>query len=228
MANGHTHWRSNSLKDRVVKLHRLSQVDLEKKSAACKQCGPVTLWIDPKGKRDPRCPVAHDLYLAGRRAYGERERRKKARKFCRVMRVDRDTLTGVCAKCGPVVVRPRTFGKYFTCINSWNRTRSLACTAYSHGLSVGEARAFVIRVGVCQNRGCGKVLQGSGNRSDQGHVDHDHATAVIRGVLCSACNHTIGMAKDSVEVLAGLIEYLNSPPGYTGMEINPLNTGDRP
>lgn len=124
-------------------------------------------------------------------------------------------MTGICAKCGPVSVKPRNFGKFFTCMTSWNKTLSLACTAYDHGLTRKEATNFVNSVGVCQNPGCGRVLQGPGNRADQGHVDHDHATGAIRGVLCSACNHTLGMAKDSEEVLLGLVEYLNSPPGYT-------------
>ena len=40
------------------------------------------------------------------------------------------------------------------------------------------------------------------------HVDHDHATGAIRGLLCHHCNTMLGLAKDSPEILAKAIEYL--------------------
>lgn len=194
--------------------HSLSLVNLRNSTAVCLKCGPVSLWIDPRRKRIPRCQIGHDAYLARQRARGERERRKVPRKFCRVISVDKNRLRGTCAKCGPVLVKPRQFGKYFTCINSWNATRALVCTSGAYGLTRKEAVDFVNRIGVCQNRKCKKVLDGPGNKSNQGHVDHDHATGEIRGVLCSSCNHALGMVRDNVEVLAGLVTYLKHPPGY--------------
>lgn len=40
------------------------------------------------------------------------------------------------------------------------------------------------------------------------HVDHNHATGKVRGVLCQDCNHTIGSARERVDVLRSAIEYL--------------------
>lgn len=42
------------------------------------------------------------------------------------------------------------------------------------------------------------------------HVDHDHSTGVVRGVLCSSCNTGLGMFKDNPESLRSAIEYLAS------------------
>jgi hypothetical protein len=41
------------------------------------------------------------------------------------------------------------------------------------------------------------------------HVDHDHKTGVVRGILCRSCNVTLGHVKDSIDRLEGLVAYLN-------------------
>lgn len=44
-------------------------------------------------------------------------------------------------------------------------------------------------------------------------VDHDHETGLVRGLLCSRCNHDLlGAAHDDVEVLRRAVRYLDSPP----------------
>jgi hypothetical protein len=40
------------------------------------------------------------------------------------------------------------------------------------------------------------------------HVDHDHATGVVRGLLCHRCNLMLGHAKDSPSVLEAGAGYL--------------------
>lgn len=40
------------------------------------------------------------------------------------------------------------------------------------------------------------------------HVDHEHSTGVVRGLLCRACNLLLGYAKDDITILNNSINYL--------------------
>lgn len=41
------------------------------------------------------------------------------------------------------------------------------------------------------------------------HVDHNHITGHVRGLLCHQCNTLIGNSKDSIDILNKAIHYLN-------------------
>jgi len=41
------------------------------------------------------------------------------------------------------------------------------------------------------------------------HVDHDHETGKVRGLICASCNVALGNFKDDVNTMANAIEYLS-------------------
>jgi hypothetical protein len=52
---------------------------------------------------------------------------------------------------------------------------------------------------------CDRVVNDNGKHL---HVDHDHVTGKIRGILCSQHNSTIGYCDDDPLILLRLAEYL--------------------
>jgi len=84
------------------------------------------------------------------------------------------------------------------------RSRLHRYIKYKHGITLeGYDRLYAIQGGRCAI--CG-VHQSELKRAL--HVDHDHETNEIRGLLCSHCNLVLGHAHDSVVVLISAASYL--------------------
>jgi len=59
-----------------------------------------------------------------------------------------------------------------------------------------------------EKQGGGCAVCGKSPDSRRLHVDHDHKTGAVRGLLCSGCNTALGHAADDVSILQRLIGYL--------------------
>jgi hypothetical protein len=74
----------------------------------------------------------------------------------------------------------------------------------SFGLSVEDYDALLAsQGGVCAI--CGKHPNDAPKRF---HVDHDHATGAVRGILCHTCNQGLGQFKDDVARMRAAVAYL--------------------
>lgn len=83
-----------------------------------------------------------------------------------------------------------------SCRNAEHRARHLK---KKYGLTPADRDALVAeQVGVCAI-----CLSAAAE-----HVDHDHNTGRVRGVLCFSCNAALGQFKDRPEVIQRAISYL--------------------
>jgi hypothetical protein len=66
---------------------------------------------------------------------------------------------------------------------------------------------------VAQDRRCAVCKRREPRGKDKYfHVDHDHKTGKVRGLLCSFCNAGLGMFEDDPERMRAAIAYLASAP----------------
>lgn len=127
-----------------------------------------------------------------------------------------------CTKCGEAKPatefwsrpdRPRTNLRSWCieCASTWHRNHKLLT---KYGLTLEDFEAMLER----QGGGCAiceAPPTGEGNRGRL-HVDHDHATGRVRGLLCHRCNWGIGHFGDSAEVMQKAYRYLVRTRGRGG------------
>jgi len=75
-----------------------------------------------------------------------------------------------------------------------------------YGITAEDYDALLVR----QNGGC--AICGTTKPGGRGsfHVDHDHTTGVVRGLLCHGCNVGIGNLGDDPDRLMAAVAYLLS------------------
>ena len=78
----------------------------------------------------------------------------------------------------------------------------------AYGVSLEEAADLLRRAGGPYEACGGYDVTHTGGRQC---IDHDHATNVVRGVLCNRCNRIVGMAKDDAARLRRIADYLERP-----------------
>lgn len=83
------------------------------------------------------------------------------------------------------------------------RTARVARMRHEYGIDAEDwARLYEAQSGKCP--GCNERLQFDATT----HIDHDHETGAVRGLLCCGCNTALGHVRDRVATLWRLAKYL--------------------
>lgn len=75
------------------------------------------------------------------------------------------------------------------------------------GLSVSAFDEILFKQGGC----CAICRSNAPRGSGAFHVDHNHLSGEVRGLLCSQCNQGLGLLKDTPATLARAAQYLKRP-----------------
>ena len=72
-----------------------------------------------------------------------------------------------------------------------------------YGLSLNDYKSLLSE----QNEVCA-ICGGSQSNGRRLAIDHDHSTGKVRALLCDSCNTTLGRVNESIELLQGMIAYI--------------------
>lgn len=164
---------------------------------------PEALPLPLPLKRCPKCRTEKSL-IEFRTQYGRGHGKARGR----------DRLRSWCRKCSDETVTQwwRDHPEETKAIFRRNREKhkrriSESYFKKTYGLDFeGWARLYESQWGLCG--GCFGRLATNWSRRNIPHVDHDHHTGKVRGLLCSGCNLALGAVKDSPLTLRRLADYL--------------------
>lgn len=175
--------------------------DSDKRRAACKECfrvnwakqyhkrkdGQRRLWTADGAYLCYECEQVHPVSAFGKVTFGDGERGVRR----------------VCRKC----LSARQVAYYNRDLASAQRywwERSIA----KYGLTSETWNALFDS----QGRKCA-ICGAQENGKKRFHVDHCHATGVVRGILCTKCNVGIGALQDDPSVIRVALLYLENSLG---------------
>lgn len=120
---------------------------------------------------------------------------------CKQGHTTRYVSTGTCIACRQMVTKDRRdYNREYNRRPENRRKQLNHKLTQKYGISVSEHEALY----ESQNGKCLICVE----HLTEPHVDHDHVTLKVRGLLCKGCNLLLGYAKDSVDRLQNAVAYL--------------------
>jgi hypothetical protein len=174
--------------------------ELDSKTLVKAACG-VTLCVNPEhAVLVPRCQVGTQDIAAEKRCGGCKEM-LPAHAFSR----NRRTSTGLSSWCRSCV-QEKARNYRLSDPDGWRENKLFV----RYGITAEQYDALL-----AAHRGVCAVCERPNNQNDRRtgqhrrlHIDHDHATGKVRGLLCAKCNSALGHADDSPERLRAMALYL--------------------
>jgi hypothetical protein len=118
-----------------------------------------------------------------------------------------------CRRCGAELARSwrkKNPARVLASVKSWKARHPGRDADYKRKAAYGITREQFDRLRLSQTGKCAICKRDFSSGKDQ-HVDHDHQSGRVRGLLCSGCNTALGLMKDSPERLRAAADYLERP-----------------
>lgn len=119
----------------------------------------------------------------------------------------------ICKDCPPESKRPSPYAGPRCATHHRGVMKARRAAAHEskvqkvYGLAPGDYdRLYQLQGGCCY------ICQRSTGKTKKLSVDHDHATGLPRGLLCTICNRMLGWLRDSPEAWLRGFSYLKDPP----------------
>lgn len=124
-----------------------------------------------------------------------------------------DRLERKCESCGGPVPVLRRLGAIYcseACKRNaisvrWRERAPGYMRRYLYGVTPEQYAALLAK----QDNRCAICKTDTPNGQGGWHVDHDHTTGAVRGLLCNSCNLMLGQAKDDPDRLRAALAYLS-------------------
>jgi hypothetical protein len=120
-----------------------------------------------------------------------------------------------CTKCGAKTEEFASHSSWCRVCKNADQKKRYAKNPLKHRVAqwrrlYGIDHAEYSRILAAQGGGCAvcEAMSSGVRREHWLHVDHDHITGRVRGVLCTQCNRTLGLMKNDPERLRKAAEYL--------------------
>lgn len=133
--------------------------------------------------------------------------------ICRLCGADRDlTCSSILCKDCRLIKNREAWNRWQNSMSPEEKTEYLARVAKNqlkaalkkYNLTLMDYDSLLIK----QGYSCGICLEKDPGGKGRWHIDHDHLTNKVRGLLCHNCNTALGGFKDSVGNLQRAINYL--------------------
>jgi hypothetical protein len=86
-----------------------------------------------------------------------------------------------------------------------NKDKWLSAYVKKYGLTIEE----YVKLHDAQDGRCAICNTKEKDLNKRMHIDHNHMTGAVRGLLCHHCNTGIGLFKENIDVMKKAMEYLN-------------------
>ena len=113
-----------------------------------------------------------------------------------------------CKSCAKAFTQPATKQWRKNSPEGYTESTKRTKVKLKYGISVEDIENLMIQqnslCALCKN----PISFNSEEKKDKPHIDHDHESGIVRGLLCLTCNTGLGMFKDSFDLLEQAKQYL--------------------